>query len=217
MALARSRPSTPDDGTVDELLVQVEPPEYLERRLRRIPWRERARQPWGILAAAASVLLLISAGGFVAWRGGDRATEPQRVADVRTPDVQSKQARRNRVDAQPVATSTRPRQQAPVTVRLGGSETAGARETVPLLDGVTTISSTIRRTIDAKLRAQTALGASGQIERLPDLDLLEPPVRARRDAAPSSRVRLAVSAQSGRTSAGFAGCRRGAAIEPGAL
>ncbi len=164
-----------DDERLDAMLCDVRVPARLERRLRLIP-----RSHWpapGMWAAAASILILI--GGSAYWVASRRvlndghqdqvASRAARPAPA-TPPVESiAQAPRTRKTARP------PRLQTPVTVRLGQD----AEQPEPpggVLDNVANVGNSLRQAIEARLRANSALGSGGQLQRLPALDVLESPV-----------------------------------------
>jgi hypothetical protein len=183
------------ESRMDALLRNVEIPEDLHRKLRRIPrrqliplsWRDVSRGTW---AAAASVLIVASAGAYLALgRGGTEPAEteiaekpalPQSTAPPQTLLARTPQAKLQK------PTQAASRRQKPITVALGAEREAAAAQSQGLLQNVAGVGTSIRKAFEARQRAQSALGSSGQIEQLPDLEVLEPPI-ARGVAAPRVR------------------------------
>jgi Ca-activated chloride channel family protein len=172
--LSASRPApNPSDEALDAALRNVPVPPDLGRRLRRI-----ARQdPWplflGKAALAASVLLLITGGGYY-WLALPAASEPQKSSPI------ARAAQSSGVQKL-AASPTRPRtsrgpveRQQPVEVRLGESLEATEGELPKAIANVAQVGSSLREAVEAGLRSQAALGSGGQIEPLPRLDVFEP-------------------------------------------
>ncbi len=182
LAAAQAGEHDPLDARMDALLRNVDVPEGFHRRLRGIArrqflpinWRRTPPHTW---AAAASLLILANAGAYLAMVGVPDATNRQEIAErLAEPNTGPPTSR---FASQPInstpAGRRQPRRQVPVTVPLGQPELA-AGESHKLLENVAGVGTSIRQAIEAKMRAQLALGANGRIERLPDLEVLEPPV-----------------------------------------
>ncbi|MEX0677516.1 MAG: VWA domain-containing protein [Pirellulales bacterium] len=172
--LAAGRP--PSDDELDALLRDVPVPPQLERHLRRIAWRGRTSSVWGSLALAASVLIVLGTGAYLAIFSGAIAPDAPMVASqsaVREPEIATRPvARRSQRKASP-------RRQQPVVVPLGPPRQVSddPPQKLPFtLKDVATVSTSIKQAIEARLQARAALGASGEIERLPELDAFESPV-----------------------------------------
>lgn len=191
--------ANPADAQLDALLKNVEVPEGLHRRLRRIPrgrllplaWRDVSRGAW---AAAASVMLLAGAGTFVALRS---ASGPQVAAQGGAPMAKAGPQNKGAVGSAETAIASQndraksrersapspPIRQAPVTVALGDQSNSPSGR---LMRNVSDVGSALRKAIEAQQAARMALGAGGQVEPLPNLEMLEPP-HARGIAPPRVR------------------------------
>ncbi|REK16584.1 MAG: VWA domain-containing protein [Planctomycetota bacterium] len=171
--LSAIRPSQElTDEALDESLRAVPVPEGLGKRLRAVAWRSR-RRSYGAAALAASVL--VAAGAVYLSLGSSEDAPQAPVAQVAPP---AQEAAPPVADIQVAANPPqRPRRQKPVTVRLGPTP---ASETTADLPGafreVADVGASLKQVINAKLQAQSTLGAGGRIERLPELEFLEPPV-----------------------------------------
>lgn len=196
------------DSRMDALLRNVEIPEGLHRRLRRIPrrnliplsWRDVSRGTW---AAAASLLIVTGAGAYLVVGRGDTSPGTEVAAKVLSSSAtlptakatsepskaatgpQKSLARASRVKDEK-SSPTVSRRQKPITVALGAEREVAAGQSQAMLQNVAGVGNSIRKAFEARQRAQSALGSSGQIERLPDLEVLEPPI-ARGVAAPRVR------------------------------
>lgn len=183
--LAASRPADqPSDEKLDAALRDVAVPVHLERHLRRIPWQYRATWWWKGAALAASVLLVVSAAAYLTlWPAVDaprqqkvaanakrtRSAEPQKPAEAEKLAAPS--------DRQPREPKSAPRRQQPIEVVLGETHEATQERQKDLpraIEKVANVGSSFKEAIDAKLRAQSALGAGGRIASLPALDVFEP-------------------------------------------
>jgi Ca-activated chloride channel homolog len=175
---AERPPQHPSDEQIDAAVRSVAVPEHLERHLRRIPWQIPAAVPWKAAALAASVLLMISAAAYLTLWGGAAAPKRQDLAVKVAPGKPS--APRKLVSQpvrQPEAPRVAPRKQQPIVVPLGESyqATVEQRNQLPsALKQVANVGTTVREAIEAKRRAQSALGAGDTIEDLPELDVFEP-------------------------------------------
>ena len=176
--LAASRPRSDDE--LDATLRDVPVPPHLERHLRRIAWRGRRPSMWGTLALAASVLIVLGTGGYLALNRATIAPRASMVANqtepVRTARPPIIAAQRSETPGKPEA---KPRRQQPITVPLDSPRQWAEDKPQKLpftLEDVATVSTSIKQAIEAKLRTQAALGASGRIERLPELDAFESPL-----------------------------------------
>ena len=182
LAAAQAREHDPVDARLDALLRNVEVPEHLHRNLRAIarrrvlPWAWRQIPP-GTWMAAASLFFLATAGAYLAVVGVPGQANRPEVAKGPADAVSGQPA--PRMAAQPVHSTPpgirRTRRQTPVTVPLGQQQLVEG-DSHKLLENVAGVGTSIRQAIETKMRAQLALGANGQIERLPDLEVLEPPV-----------------------------------------
>ena len=163
------------DEQLDEGLRAVPVPPGLGGRLRAIARRGRRRSIWAALSLAAS--LLVAAGtAYLTLGSSDDPKQPPQVAQ------QPKTVAPARVEAPQVAVRSEPpaaprQRQKPVTVRLGpGPVQQQSSELPAALREVANVGSSFKQVINAKLQAQSTLGAAGRIERLPELDFLEPPL-----------------------------------------
>jgi hypothetical protein len=209
-SLARS-----SDARMDALLRNVEIPETLHRDLRRISrwfamprtWRDVSRGAW---AAAASMLIVTGAGTYwIVGRDASTSAPQQIAAKVPSPQAPAPQtvvaspanakatnsnatAKKSTRSKSQLARAPVPqpspagRRQRPITVALGAEREAAANQSQAMLQGVVGVGTSIRKALESRQRAQVALGSSDQLEPLPELEVLEPPV-ARGVAAPRVR------------------------------
>ncbi len=166
-----------DDERLDALLRNVRVPAHLERRLRAIPHRYWPAA--GMWAAAASILILLGGSGY--WLLSGRAADGQRQVANHTarPDAArpTAQALAQAPAKRSAKTSGPSQRQTPITVRLGqDSQDPQQADSQGVLDNVANVGNSLRQAIEARLRAQSALGSGGQFQRLPPLDVLDPPV-----------------------------------------
>ncbi len=184
VAAAQGDPHDPGDARMDAVLRNVQVPAGLHRRLHAIPHRSRllflpravSQRAW---AAAASLLILASAGAYLATVRQTGRPEQPNVA-VRSPAPTSPERGRTVVvQSDPAGgrarTAHKSTRQTPVTVPLGQPQLAEG-ESYRLLENVAGVGASIRQAIEAKMRAEYALGAGGKIEQLPDLEVLERPI-----------------------------------------
>src|SRR5690606_8364295 len=178
----------PSDGRIDRTLRSVEIPRGLPGRLRAIArpriltaWRRVPRDMW---AAAASVLIFAGAGATLAlWNMEPAAPtvaqqpEAPRAAQPPVQPLVESPAERQAESRRPA-----PKLQKPVTVALGNEP----QRSGGLVENINAMGTALRQAIEAQQRAKFALGSAGQLESLPDLAMLEPPV-ARGIAPPRVR------------------------------
>lgn len=179
------------DAEIDAALCDVPVPPHLESRLRRIT-RRNGPPFWRKFGLAASVLVMIGLGAtaYVSFLAGtvgpgprpmarrDAASEPTNAQSKANNDATSRRPAAADLAAQRASAR---RRAAPI-VPVAGDPDAGSpalgdessEPDLPSLADVAAMGSAVREAIDAKRREQTALGANGTLDRLPDLETFEP-------------------------------------------
>jgi Ca-activated chloride channel homolog len=168
----------PSDEEIDARLRDVSVPAHLERHLRRIAWQSRYPSLWGRFALAASVLIVLASGAYFALVRGIAEPE-QRVVAKKTAPAATTESPRLAAPSPKAGRESKaaPRRQEPITVPLGPSQQVAEEQTKKLsgtLENVATVGSSIKQAIEARLRAQAALGASAKFQQLPELAAYEP-------------------------------------------
>jgi Ca-activated chloride channel homolog len=164
------------DARLDAALRDVPVPGYLESRLRRIARRRSAplrRQ----MALAASLFLMVSFGAIGYLMFLTQSLGPFEQIVAQQPAETATGATLRRPDEEIAAPAPEKLAEAQPAERGQGAQVTNRGESrkfpLPTLADVTALGSSLKQAMDARLRSQSALGADGRLERLPELDALD--------------------------------------------
>ena len=176
--LAESGPAgLADDAQMDAELCRVEVPAHLESRLRRIP--RRGPPPlWRQVGLAASFFLMIGllGIGYLGLLTGTFSPGRSDLADKSAPTVEGSRAVDRDVAASPSSPTTRANRQG-TQQRTGPARVTSRDSQLASLPtaAASQADTSDKRIVVADTRAQTALGASGTLDRGPELETLDVP------------------------------------------
>ena len=171
-----TRDTADADARLDAALRDVAVPGYLESRLRRIA-RRRATPLWRHVALAASLFLVVSLGatGYLTLFTQSLVPLEKTVAQQSTEATTGPTVR----EANQQVSAPAPEKIAASLSSVSPKDTPvpkspdAIKSPLPTLADIATMGATLKQAIDARVRAQSTLGAGGRLERLPELDALD--------------------------------------------